>query len=295
MNDPLAIGLLQQQMARPTDPEDLEQFGKKAAALYTTGKSLTQAVIESVKTAELAPEQLKRVCEFANNEAFLHEFEKGGSLRNVTFEGGPADPARVIQELNTGASPAVHQVDHLDYAAPTSNYKLANDALLEEAFGLSKKAHVDHNLHHNPAEDIYDAKVTMEGVRDTLITKIASSAIALETVCGDLCQSVEQSLQENSYGDVLRAWASYTDDPQMFKLANTTVQEFMKERGIITEVGMSKQAGVVNPDHPLIEQYQVFTKMASEHQRLERALDIANEQLKTINEAFRRQYDPQTR
>ena len=121
MSEPLPLGLAQQEKARPVDPDQLEQLGKKAASLYLSNHTpLTEAVVDTLKTASLAPEQVKRVCEFANTTAYLSEYEKAGSIRNVTFEGGPANPARVLQDLNDGSSPAAASANVGDYTKTAS-------------------------------------------------------------------------------------------------------------------------------------------------------------------------------
>jgi hypothetical protein len=102
----LPLVLLQQQAnAVPRTGEDLEVMGKHAALNFLRrGGTLTTAVVETVKHAGLSPEQVRRVTEFANVNAYLTEFNKEGESRYVEFEGGPASPAAVLQELNAGGS-----------------------------------------------------------------------------------------------------------------------------------------------------------------------------------------------
>jgi hypothetical protein len=112
MSDLPFQALLQQAHARSVSGEELEAFGKKAAAQYSRGDgSLTEAVVETVKHAGLSPEQVKRVVEFANTTAYLTEFKKEGSHhRVVEFQGGPADPSAVLQDLNDGGGGTVFDV-----------------------------------------------------------------------------------------------------------------------------------------------------------------------------------------
>ena len=132
----IPLGLEQQKAARPIDPEQLDAMGKKAAAHFSEcGGTLNDAVIAVVKEAMLSPEQTKRVCEFANTAAYLSEFEKAGEVRNITFDGGPANPSVILKELNDGSVPAVHQVKEAAYEPPKGHYKTAgaSDSLLAEA------------------------------------------------------------------------------------------------------------------------------------------------------------------
>lgn len=85
-------------------PEKLKELGNQAAKKYLDkGVNLTSAVISVLSGSDYTKEHIRRVCEFANENAFLSEFHKGGDIRNVTFNGGPADPAAVIPELMDGA------------------------------------------------------------------------------------------------------------------------------------------------------------------------------------------------
>jgi hypothetical protein len=94
MSDLPSTGIYQQSHARPHSGEFLEVLGKHAAADWGSGKygTLTEAVTEHVKQAQLSPEQVKRVVEFANTSAFLTDFKKEGTTGKVVdFSGGPAD------------------------------------------------------------------------------------------------------------------------------------------------------------------------------------------------------------
>ncbi len=81
MSDLPTFAITQQMHARPVAAEDLEVFGKQASARWSEGhaKNLSEAVIETVKHAHLSPQQVQRVIEFANTDAFLKEFKKEGS------------------------------------------------------------------------------------------------------------------------------------------------------------------------------------------------------------------------
>src|SRR5208282_6747332 len=103
-------GLLQQAHAHRVSGEHLEVLGKQASSRWSSGesKTLSDAVVETVKTAGLSPEQVKRVCEFANTEAYLTEFKKEGSAHKfIDFGSGPADPSTVIKDLNDGGGGTV--------------------------------------------------------------------------------------------------------------------------------------------------------------------------------------------
>ena len=121
MNDLPSQLILQQQQARKVTGEELETYGKYAATLYSRGRypTLGESVVQTVKTASLSPEQVKRVVEFANTAAYLEEFHKEGQQhRYIELAGGPADPGVVLRDLNDGGSPTVVDRNERDYLSP---------------------------------------------------------------------------------------------------------------------------------------------------------------------------------
>lgn len=296
---PNSLGLLQQQQAKPIDPEQLELFGKKAAALYCQGTRLNDAVVETVKQAALAPEQIKRVCEFANTNAYLQDFEKSGEARNITFDGGPADPSVVVKELNDGSAPAVHQVDS-DYDPPAGSFKTASGDLstLAEAFGhdgMEKAASVDQGSHANPLDDVYDTKVRLEGMHDTFMSKMASSQVVMDDVKSVLCHEVDQAMSGGAtLGDITEAWAVYTPSAGMLKEAVSYIRDHLKEGGMSAVEqanSLMKRAAagsIPNPEHPVVDKFIAFTKIAEEHHKLEHAIDISADQANTAEAALRK-------
>ena len=300
----IPLGLTQQKAARPIEADQLELMGKQAAKAYREcSTNLSDSVVGIVKEARLAPEQVKRVCEFANTAAYLDAFEKSGEMRNVTFEGGPADPGKVLKDLNDGSNPAVNHVENSDYNPPVGTYKTASadDSLLAEAFGAgmektasAEPAQSDHSVHADPLDDINDMRVSLEGVHDVVMSKLSSSGVVYEDVCNDLCETVTQEvLNGTSMGDISRAWAGYSPSPSILKQAMVVVGKHLSGRGYTKEQlgeSLSKvaQAGVIaNPAHPLIERFVAFTKVAHGHRVLEHAVEVVDEQLGAVNTKLR--------
>lgn len=308
MSDPgaLSIGLLQQQSVKPVDPEQLESLGKKAAARYAEcGQPLTESAAGVIKESglRLAPEQIKRVVEFTNTSAFLSEFEKAGQVRNVTFDGGPADPGAVIRDLNDGSVPAINQVQSSDYSPPSGHYKLAGagETALQEAFGVgmdktaSVVADVDHEAHFNASDEINALRVRLEGTREHFMSKLSSSEVLLHDVRGDLCKTAAQEILHgsSSLGDIARAWSSFTPSASFLKEAMVMVGQHLVDKGLSqkelgTSLTKTAQVGIIpNSEHPVIEQFIAFVKVASEHGKLEEAVKIVDEQLEEVNGKLR--------
>jgi len=295
----IPLGLSQQKAARNIDPEQLEAMGKRAASRFSEmpGESLSESVVEIVKEARLAPEQVKRVCEFANTAAYLHEFEKGGSVRNVTFDGGPANPSIVLKDLNDGSSPAVHQVKTASYQPPTSNYKLAGagDSILAEAFGGGITKTADQHGHARAGEEAVDLRTRLQGVKDDLNSKYASSGVLLNDVRHDLCDAVRQEvLGGTTLGSVVGAWSGYAPSANMLKEAMEMVGKHLRTTGDMDSKSLTKslvktaaEGSIPNPEHPIVDRFIAFTKIASEHRKLESAIQIVDEQLVEVNEVLR--------
>lgn len=293
----LPIGLIQQHMAKPIDPEKLELMGKRAAALFRdSSTSLSQAVVETVKEARLAPEQVKRVCEFANTTAYLEAFEKAGELRNITFDGGPADPSVVLKDLNDGSSPAINQVESSDYSTPSSSYKTSsvNDSLLAEAFNVSsvfdKTAAVEkHSRHADPMEDVNDMRINLEAVRDDLISKLSSAEVVYGDVRQAVCEAAAQAVESGTtLADISRAWADYAPRGDLLKAAMVEVVGHLQSRGheyeeINDSLKKVASTGVMaNPEHPVIQSFAGFAKAAHVKNVLRRGVSVIDEQLSNV-------------
>lgn len=135
MSDAPIQTILQQRDARPVSGEHLEVLGKKAASDFCEGKvaSLHEALIDTLRDERLSPEQVKRVVEFCNGDAYLQEFRKLAAHRVVHFDGGPADPAQVLQDLNDGGGGSVYDRGTLDYSrSPRDVHKEAAARTPEE-------------------------------------------------------------------------------------------------------------------------------------------------------------------
>ena len=116
---------LQQLSAKRVDGSTLEIMGKEAASAWCSGEepTLNDAVISRVKHAGLSPEQVRRVIEFANVDAYRQEFQKESSTHKIVDFGpaGPASPSVVFQDLNDGGGGTVFDLGDRDYNSP--NYQ----------------------------------------------------------------------------------------------------------------------------------------------------------------------------
>jgi hypothetical protein len=297
MNDLPSTALLQQANARSISGEDLEVFGKEAASRYTGGRSqtLNEAVVETVKHAGLSPEHVKRVVEFANTNAFLHEFRKEGDHKVVEFQGGPANYSDILKDLNDGGGGTVFDAGSSDYEGPPpalAKTAAANedrlgvgDVKLASAFGIDEKP----IPYAEPLQDSLELKEKLA----SLYEGVSSSLSSLETHYIDVCDHLygevkEAALSGTTLSQIVAAWSTVNDDPVFIKAAF----QQMTPRLLQGEVFASKEAigeslikmanvGIVNPKHPLVETYGEFCETLS---KLAGARQVQQETLQSLDQ-----------
>lgn len=264
-----AQGLYQQSHAHPHSGEYLEVLGKKAAAKWGDGqyKTLTEAVTEQVKQAQLSPEQVKRVVEFANTSAFLNEFKKEGEPNKVVdFAGGPADASEILKDLNDGGGGSVFDKGTLDYETPPAETKTSSpreEYLLEQMFGGRPAPELPYA---NPNEEVIDLKDKLAGAADHLQSQISGLEIMYAELADRVYHQVKQAtLGGSSLGEIMQAWETVAPSADHIKVAFTLITPRLLREGVFHRVedmtaSVDKTAGarVVNPEHPLVTEFGEF-------------------------------------
>jgi hypothetical protein len=287
MHDLPAQTLLQQLHARSVSGEELEVMGKKAASRYLCGEccTLNNAVVETVKQAGLSPEQVKRVIEFANTNAYIEQFNKLGSdHKYVEFHGGPADPSAILKDLNDGGGGTVFDRGLADYSRLPME-KSASDLLAQNRsrLGLEKTASAapspaeeafermfqtpDTPLPYaEPFQDVIEMREKLADSREQLSSELNSLEVDYIDVGERLYGLVKQAaLEETPLGHIIQAWGEVVPGPDFVKVAFGLVGPRLVEEHIFdyNEMGasMTKTAGsaaVVDTDHPLVEVFSRF-------------------------------------
>jgi len=319
MNDAPMQTILQQRDARPVSGEHLEVLGKAAATSWTLGKhaSLNDAIVDTIRGERLSPEQVRRVVEFTNGDAYLREFRKEGAVhRVVNFDCGPASPSQVLQDLNDGGGGTISDRGTLDYAMTPSMAKRASadrdTTPLEKTASVEpaqKEAsryedHLWEMLGGNPKgsmpfaeplRPLEDLRHKLAGARDATASELDGLEVDYADVCDRLHGHVKQaSLDGTSLGDIVRAWATVESDPVYVKVAfSMLTPRFQREQLFpsLDAIGASleKRAmrGEVNPQHDLVTTYaefvDVLNKLASmrvAHDELSAGADTTESLLK---------------
>lgn len=275
MNDSPMQTMLQQRDARPIPGEHLEVLGKRAATSWVTGKcaSLHEAVVASVHSERLSPEQVRRVVEFANQDAYQQEFRKEGQHKVVHFDCGPADPAQVLQDLNDGGGGSLYDQGNLDYrmspsmaksaslsrTPTTSMDKTASAASEEPAVpGLPKltkmpslpklaSSHEDQLWGLFRGEDpavlpmaepmgpLVEVRHKLAGAHGELVNEVNQLELDYAEVSDQLYQQVKQAAMDGvSLGDVIVAWSTVTEDPVYVKVAFQMLTPQLRRNGVFS-------------------------------------------------------------
>jgi hypothetical protein len=255
--------------AKTVSAEHLEVLGKQAASKWSSGEqeTLRAAIVEQVKTAGLSPEQVKRVCEFANTSAFLDEFKKEGAHKFVDFGSqGPANPAEVLQDLNLGTRSTVHVHGSHDYDNPPP--KTASvEPHIENAFIATFSApEVPMHL-HDPFREAVDLKDKLAGAVNELGAEIDLLELQYADTADQLYRQVKEAAMDgNSLGEVLSAWATVAPSADFAKVAFQLFTPRLLREGVFPSAddvvgSMSKTAAsiaIVNPEHPLVRVFEEY-------------------------------------
>ena len=276
-------GIIEQARARPVDPGRLQLLGKQAAALYSSNCTpLSDAVLEVIKDQDLGPEHARRVCEFANQSAFQNEWEKGGSVRNIEFEGGPADPSVVLKGMNDGSQPDTHHVD--DYSAPPSAPQARN--VEEEIFGKQACA----GPTATGLSDLHALRTTAMGAREHVMSKISSLTTRMELLKEDLYGEVKKCvLVGEPLSKIAAAWSHFGHEQDLYDgisaVRNQLVNHgVMTKRAFIESLRSSAAVGhEPNPEHGVISTFIEFSKTATELRQLQGAVDVLDNRIQEIN------------
>lgn len=119
--------------------DDLKSLGKEAALDFLQeGIPLNDAVVKvAQRYPSISTHQVRRVVEFANQEAFANLFEKQAGDKNVDFD--IADPAEVLHIINSGVRPVEVSAFPEEYAScpiKMASYDVESDLTLCREFGV---------------------------------------------------------------------------------------------------------------------------------------------------------------
>lgn len=236
---------------RPVQPQHLEYLGKQAASLADScGLDLTEAVIRTLASEKLGSEQVTRVVEFANIEAFQKKFSSmGADMRVVDIEGGPADPQRVLQALNDQARPAHIELQTLDYEMPPTK-----QASFDLDLGLGKTSSYN-RTREGIMNDVLALQSKLAAAQEEAVQSAESARYQMTVALEQLQEAVKTAARHHGlmHEDIVAAWAE--TDPEVVGAA-------LKYMPTLPSRGSTKVAHRVNPQHPVVRHYAEFAKHA---------------------------------
>ena len=292
----------QQNNAKPVAAGDLEVMGKRASASWARGdfRTLGESVVESVKEAGLSPEQVRRVVEFANTDAFLEAFHKLGSgHRYVDFGHGIlADPREVLRDLNDGGGGSVFDRGSNDYSREPESVKTSHacseaEVALHAAF--TKEAGEDIPF-ENPSGWVWEVREKLAGATQHLTSTLSGLEVAYADVSGNLYDQVKQAARAGvNLGEMIRAWSSVVEDPTYVKVAFQLMTPRMLREQVFADLDSINQsidktgsARVVNPSHPLVTGFGDYCEVLGKLAEVRQQRDREANKLAQINHAIKR-------
>lgn len=267
--------------------EELQGLGKQAAEGFTSRKyaTLTTAVVQTVKQAGLNPNQIQRVVEFANKEAYLsqHQAKLAESERNIEFSGGPARATDVLTQLNS----VPHRViepnydDYKSAPAKTAASPEEVDSYFKELFKTAQPVLTDDQL--DPFHDARKLEAHLAHQVKEADNMLSRCQTAFEHTRFQLGEVVKEAMADNiPLGHIVQAWSSLNPPPGLVKRAFEDLTpaltqknawgeraEFAKELSKVASAG-----AVVDESHPLMRGFSDYAQALVE---LEATSKVANE------------------
>lgn len=258
------------QAATPVDPARLEELGKQAAMLADAYQMTVQdACVDKLSGLDLTSEQVRRVVEAANVEAFQRKYATMDPCnRVVDFDGGPADPMQVLQTLNNAARPTP-KVAHV------WDYDLAPDADTPPSpTKLSDVPVVDRTV-DGVLQDVSNLRSKLAGAHTEVVDSRAAAALQMEEVLGGLGDKVKSASAEGlALDDLVAAWSKV--NPVLVKVALSGMPPLPRR----TE----KVAQYINPEHPVVTMYETFCKHAQDYYRMDGARRELEQKMLEVDE-----------
>lgn len=290
--------------ARRVSGDELESLGKEAARRWACGehKDLSNAVVETVKQARLSPEQVRRVVEFTNTNAFLDQFRKEGtSHKYIDFgEGVLANPSRVLQDLNDGSGGTVFDTGDGDYHNPApkgTKQASAKDGFDKTASGgepdaleLALQSPGYELPYANPYQELFEVKHKLAAEYDTTTSARTFLEGAIRDLSSIIYDEVKTAMDHgHSLGEVANVWSQFGNEEQV-KLAFDIVVERLYQENVVSSVdqvvsSLQKTAGaqVVNPSHPLVSNFRDFCEVTEKYASVYENQQVIGEGLKQAN------------
>lgn len=288
--------------------ELLETLGKQAAARYLKdGSNLNESIGGLIsENPSIGNEHTKRIAEFANNQVF-QELHSKSDDKNVHFD--VADPGVIIRDMKDGGSPAhtgktLHngqshtKSSNGDYgsppienAAPGTEQGMAGfDSAFQEyarqdqnsgvegtgepiaktagAF-LDPGLGIDHSLHSNPVDNVYDTHLRLQASREKLASAHERFDLLYKLAEEEYYQAAKREVLGHGgagmAGVIQATKLAAPSDSVAFKALQKVAERLLTE-GVPgdTLLKTASDQRLPNPNHPLVLSFAGLVKAAEE-------------------------------
>lgn len=256
-------------IGRPVDPTALESMGKMAANLAeSAGLSMTDAVVKTVERAKLNQEQVRRVTEFANIEAFNKKFAAlSGTTRAVHIDGGPADPIMVVQSLNDAARPQEVVVDSLEYSMPPDLMKSASAGVFDFTPVRTRAGAVG---------EVCALQSKLSAAHDQLVQSVEAAKERLSEAFVELVEQVKSASAGGATPrEIYEAWSKIDED--VAKVA------YRKSAGAMNSSNVKVAGRYINPSSRVVTLFRDLVKEAKSAEAHGRALSEVETELGRVS------------
>jgi hypothetical protein len=210
----------------------------------TTGLSLTEAVVETLGREKLNAEQVRRVVEFTNVDAFNRKYASmdPSSSRIVHIDGGPADPVQVLQSLSSTA--AIQPEDRMeDYALPPQ--KVASALPFYESYTTPMES----------VRSITQLRSKLASQHAALVETAEAAQYTMKLALDEVARRVKSAgVDGASAADFYAAW--HAVDGELAKVA------FQHTQHLVPSTNTKVAGRSLNPAHPAVTAFAHFTKCA---------------------------------
>ncbi len=259
---------------RSTSPEQLAQLGKTAAqSAEASGTSLTDEVVRAIGMTKLNEQQVRRVVEAANHEAYNRKFASmDASMRVVELEGGPADPSAVMERLHLAAAPTKVASGLADYHMEPKAKSGVYSALGLASGSMSKTAAV---------QDLHVLQERLKAAHDELVGDVGAKGSYVFEAAQKLGALVKNACADGAYyEDIERAWGAIS--PRH----TTEILSTLKSVPHAPE-GVKIASRRITEGHPLLVAFSTFVKHAQEYEVACEAVRSVEAELVRIDSFFR--------
>lgn len=253
-------------------PEQLVLLGKTAAqTAETSGMSLTDAVVRAIGMTKLNEQQVRRVVEAANHEAFHRKFASmDPNMRVVELEGGPADPSAVIERLALAAMPS-------KMSSATSDYVLGPRYASEfpktaSYAGMTKEAAM---------RPVFELSERLRATHEELSGYLAARQGDVEVAVQKLAHVTRQAVAEGAYyEDLERAWGSMNP-----KVATEMLSVLRPPRA---PAGVKTASRLISESAHVRTAFAHFAKVAAEYELACEAVRTVEQEMIKVDDFVRR-------